>query len=160
MEQNDNKYALINQDDFFNTFEKDLKLVKNQYHFITKAYYEKDNVVALYDDEAEYDCYFQLPEYRSKLVPHNRRFIYFLPKNELSKITKSKAPDGRNNVGIENLLKVADPYSLDGVKVLEKKEEVLVEKKHEDIYTQLGKLSKLELAMVITKATSELLTKE
>jgi len=159
MHQNDeNKYALVNQDDFFKIFEKDLNLVKNEYHFITKAFYEKDSVVALYDEEGLKDCYFQLPEYRSKLVPHSRRYIYFLPKNTLDNTTKSKSPDGRNNIEIDKLIKVADPYTLEGDKVLENKSTST--EKQEDIYTQLGKLSKLELAMVITKATSELLTKE
>jgi len=56
MEQNDDrKYALISNEDFFSIFKDSLNLVKNEYMFITKAFYEKDNVVAIYEEEGEKD---------------------------------------------------------------------------------------------------------
>ena len=158
MEKNqENKYALISNSDFFSIFKESLNLIENEYMFITKAFYEKDNVIAVYEEEGEKDCYFQLPEYRSKLVPHDRRFIYFLPKRTLQSVCKSNSPDGRYNVEVNKLIKVADPYSVEGEKVLEKD---IIKEEPINIYTQLENLSKLELAMVITKATAELLTKE
>ena len=161
MENNEEKrYALVNSNDFFNTFEKPLGLVKDEYMFITKAFYEKDSVVAIYEEEGAKDCYFQLPEYRSKLVPHSRRFIYFLPKNTFRDVFKSCAPDGRHNIEIHNLIQVADPYT-DGDKVLETQQKVQkTEEKPLNIYSQLVNLSKFELATVITSATNELLTRK
>ena len=151
------KYALISGDDFLSIFKDSLNLVEKEYMFITRAYYERDDVVAIYEEEGEKDCYFQLPEYRSKLVPHERRYIYFLPKNTLQNVCKSNSPDGRFNIEVNQLIKIADPY-LQGEKVLEKQNNT--QENPINIYSQLGNLSKLELAMLITKATAELLTKE
>lgn len=160
MEQSeDKKYALLSQTEFFSVFKDTFNLVKDEYYFITKAYYEKDDVVAVYKEEADKDCFFQLPEYRSKLVPHERRFIYFLPKGNLEKVTKSKAPDGRFNISTEQLVMAADPYG-DGIPLKLPKEKISTTTEKHDVYSQLPNLSKTELLMLIVKASTELLVKE
>jgi len=150
----DKKYSLLTKSEFFEIFKIPLNLKENEFYFITKAYYEKDNIIAVFKEELEKDCYFQLPEYSTKLVPNERRFIYLLPKNKGIECSKSKSPDGRYNIDISNLLIVADPYNSE--KKIEEKS-FNTQENNVNLYAQIKSLSGKELIALMSIIANELL---
>jgi hypothetical protein len=87
------------------------KLEPGQYKFIVAAFNEKEETVAIYPDENKFDCFFQLPSYKTKNVPNNRRFIYKLNKNTIQNKNYRILSDGRYKIDVKELEVWDDPYA-------------------------------------------------
>lgn len=152
------EYSPLTEQEFYENFKKYLSLgEKDDFIFTTRAYYQSDNVVAIYENEGKKHCYFQLPNYKTKLIPHDRRYIYYLPENSVKELSKGKAPDGRDNIEVSKLIPVVDPYT--NKEILEKAGVIVDEKKEFNIFTHIKTLSKSDLVNIIQVATTELLTR-
>lgn len=79
--------------------------------FITKTYYAPDESVSIFPEEKSIDCYFQLPNWQTKLIPDERRYIYKLPKNRANERSYAMIDERRMKVPVTDLEIFADPYS-------------------------------------------------
>jgi hypothetical protein len=89
-----------------------IKLGKSN-RFITKTYYEPKDIVAIFEDEIDADCYFQLPNWQTGLVPDDRRYIYKMPAGFAREKAYVKNSHNKIEIPVSELEFFADPYTVD-----------------------------------------------
>lgn len=116
-------YKPFTNKEFFDKFKTILNLENtNIYKFTSQAYSSKDNDVFIFTEEKGIDVYFQCPDYKNKLIPTKRNYIYKLPKNTdenyFYKCTNSK--DGfMYKVKLNDLIRVyTNPYNIAGTELI------------------------------------------
>lgn len=102
-------HEILTSKDFYEKF-KD-SLVPGEFKFITKAYRQSDNTIAIFEKENKIDCYFQLPNYKTTRVPDKRKWIYKLPKGYIESSGHIEMDDGRYKIPVDDLDLWANPYS-------------------------------------------------
>jgi hypothetical protein len=101
-------YEILTSKQFYEKYQDKLK--PGEFRFITKAFRQSDNTVALFEKENYNDCYFQLPGWKTTQVPENRRWIYKLPKNSIKPGRYIEMEDGRYKIPVSELDLFSDPY--------------------------------------------------
>lgn len=102
-------YEVLNNKSFFEKFKDEL--TPGEFKFITKAFRRSDNTVAIFDEENNVDCYFQLPSYKTTKLPEDRRWIYKLSKGSIKKGSYILMEDNRYKIPVDSLTIWKDPYN-------------------------------------------------
>ena len=128
------------------------KISPGKFKFITQAYKLRDKTVAIFPNENNVDCYFQLPTYGTRTVPDVRRYIYKLNKESVSSGKFLTDSSGRIVIPVNDLIIWDDPYSskeevVEDIVIKEenKDEEITTEIEREDS-VQIDLLTQLEEA--------------
>jgi len=123
-------YEVLTSGQFYKQYQNDL--VPGEFKFITKAYRQSDNTIAIFKSENNVDCYFQLPGYKSLLVPENRCSIYRLKKGYIDENPHIPMDDERYKIPVGELELWNNPY-VNEVEFPDDKVPEVVEKKEEDV---------------------------
>lgn len=128
--------------EFFDKFKVILNLEAFPFKFTSEAYSSKDNDVFIFEEEKQVDIYFQCPDYKSKLIPIKRNYIYKLPKNSPKSVfhTKVNSKDGwMYKVKLDVLIKIFEnPYDISKLAA---------------VYKHIDDYSKLDKSKILTDTT-------
>ncbi len=147
-------YKILTSGEFYDKYSD--KLTPGLFKFITAAYRQSDNTIAIFPSENNVDCYFQLPTYKTTTVPFKRRYIYKLNKETISKCNFLILEDGRYKIPVTELELFADPYdeslSVNFIEVEKKIEQEVADLNKEPEETDLERVAR-ELEEAINRAT-------
>jgi hypothetical protein len=104
-------HEILTSKDFYEKY-KD-SLIPGEFKFITKAYRQSDNTIAIFEKENNVDCYFQLPNYKTTRVPDKRKWVYKLPKGYIKTNGHIEMDDGRYKIPVDDLELWRNPYTPD-----------------------------------------------